>query len=102
MGCDVSQLSRLARQELLSSLRKGCLGIWGFISCLLFNSSSVFCCSQQVALYCDVCNLPGPEEKPFFFFVESLLNRFPEKYEELVTAHALQEKIMIDALTEQK
>lgn len=73
MGCDVSQLSRLARQELLSSLRKGCLGIWGFISCLLFSSSSVFCCSQQVALYCDVCNLPGPEEKPFFFFFCGIL-----------------------------
>lgn len=35
-------------------------------------------------------------------FAESLLNRFPEKYEELVTAYALEEKIMIDAFTEQK
>lgn len=35
-------------------------------------------------------------------FAESLLNRFPEKYEELMIARSLEAKIMTDAFTEKK
>lgn len=53
-------------------------------------------------LPCTVALATFQEKKINHSFAESLLNRFPEKYEELVTAHTLQEKIMIDAFTEQK
>lgn len=99
----VSQLSRLARQELLSSLRKGCLGIWGFISCLLLKLLIVLMFSAAISkLPCTVTLPTFQDKKRNHSFAESFLNRFPEKNEELVAAHTLQEKIMIDAFTGQK
>lgn len=79
------------------------MGIWGFVSCFLFKLLIVLVfCAAISKLPCTVTLATFQDKKRNYSFAESLLNRFPEKYEELVTAHALEEKIMIDAFTEQK
>lgn len=56
-----------------------------------------------------ISNLPYPvglansqDKKRNHSFAESLLNRFPEKYEELMIACSLEAKIMAGAFTEKK
>lgn len=79
------------------------MGIWGFVSCLLFKLLILRVFSAGISnLPCTVRHAASQDKKRNHSFAESLLNMFPEKYEELVIACSLEAKSMSDVFTEKK
>lgn len=66
----------------------GDLGVCFLFAFYADDTSSVFCWDQHLA--CTVGLATSQDKKRNHSLAETLLNRFPEKYEELMIAHSLE------------